>query len=171
MQNNKRTRIFTILLLSMLMGLAGATGDIYGNVTDVSGTVISGATVTVVGAGSATSDATGYYNITAQALGNHTVYADASGYYRSMAAVNHFSNTSQNFSLSAPNYTISDVDNIFIDVIAVGAVEVKDEVPTLVDLAMLWIILAVLVSIVALAIVLIMLAPQKIGKAMGRRRT
>lgn len=68
------------------------------------------------------------------------------------------------------NYTISDVDDIFIDVIATGVVEVKDEIPTLVDLGILWVILAMLVSIVALAVALIMMAPQRIGKAMGRRK-
>lgn len=68
------------------------------------------------------------------------------------------------------NYTIGDVDDIFIDVIATGAVEVKDEIPTLVDLGILWVIIAMLVAIVALAVGLFLLAPETIGKKMKRKK-
>ena len=68
------------------------------------------------------------------------------------------------------NYTIADVDDIFIDIIATGAVEVKSEMPTLIDLALLWIIMAMLVSIVALALGVFLVAPEQIKKRMGRGR-
>ena len=146
--------------------------DLVGNVTTQAGTVISGATIQIVGAGSGTTDATGWYNITGQSPGNYTAYADATGYYRSIASIELTTGfTSQNFSLTAPSYTIGDVDDIFIDVLGTGAVEVKSEMPTLVDLALLWVILAMLVSIVALALGVFLVAPEQIKKRMGHKRT
>lgn len=170
MQNLKRIGILGILLLGMLMGQAAALVNLTGNVTDIAETGISGATVQIVGSSSTTTNSSGGYEFLEHAEGNYSVYADASGYYRGINSVELIgNNVSQNFRLTAPNYTIGDVDDIFIDVIATGGVEIKDEVPTVIDLGILWLILAMLVSIVALAVGLFLIAPETIGKKMKRR--
>jgi len=62
-------------------------GKIYGYVADQStGQPISGATVTVVGVGSVTTDSNGYYEITVNP-GTYTVKAEANGYYNQTKTV------------------------------------------------------------------------------------
>jgi len=62
-------------------------GKIYGYVTDqATGQPISGATVTVQGVGSVTTDSSGYYEITVNP-GTYTVTAEANGYYSQTKSV------------------------------------------------------------------------------------
>ncbi|MFL7869049.1 MAG: S8 family serine peptidase [Anaerolineales bacterium] len=94
-----------------LNAAAPTTGTLEGTVTDASTTLtISGATVTIVGGASTTTNSSGFYQFTNVAQGTYDVTASASGYNPSTAngvTVTAGSTTTQDFALTAsPTGTI-----------------------------------------------------------------
>lgn len=66
------------------------------------------------------------------------------------------------------NYTVSDIDDIVIDMTATAMVEVKGDMPTIVDLGVLYLIITILTMIVAGIVALFYLVPKKLG--VGKKR-
>lgn len=66
------------------------------------------------------------------------------------------------------NYTVSDVDDIVIDIAATAMVEVKDDMPTLIDLGVLYLIITLLLLVVSGVVALFYLVPKKLG--VGKKR-
>lgn len=152
-----------LLLLALVSLVSAVDYNLSGHVLDSSGSAVSGATVQIVGGSSNTSVADGAYGLVASAS-NYTVYAEKSGYYRQVRSINLYQDTVQNFTLSAPNYTVSDVDDIVIDTAATAMVEVKGDVPTLVDLGVLYLFITILIMVVGGIVAIFYIVPKMIAK-------
>ena len=61
------------------------------------------------------------------------------------------------------NYTVSDIDDIVIDITGTAMVEVKDDMPTLIDLGVLYLIIIILLMVVAGVVSLFYIVPKKLG--------
>ena len=68
------------------------------------------------------------------------------------------------------DYIVSDMDDIVIDLTGTAMVEVKTEVPTLVDLGVLFLIISILLLIVAGIVTLFAFVPKKMGATKATKR-
>ena len=125
--------------LALILQVSAVDYNLSGNILDSSGSGISGATVQIVDGVSTSSNAGGYYIFDAVSASNYTVYVDKSRYYRQIRSINLYQNTVQNFTLSAPTYTVGDIDDIVVDTAGSGMVEFKDDISVLIDLGVLYI--------------------------------
>ena len=144
------------------------TYSLSGHVLDSVGSALADATVQIAEGSSTTSNASGFYSVSATS-GTYTVYAVKSGYYRQIKSIGLYENTTQNFTLSAPGYTVSDVDDIIVDVVGYAIVEVKDDTPTLIDLGVLYIIIVILLMVVGAVITMFVIVPKVVGGTKKKR--
>ena len=84
------TALFSLLLLAPATWAQDATGKIAGNVTDASGALVAGATVTVTNVGTKISKQTvtnnqGFYQVLQLPIGNYEVSAQAPGFSKAVA--------------------------------------------------------------------------------------
>lgn len=139
-----------------------------GHVLDSFGSTLADAIVQVVGGSSSTSNTSGFYSVSAN-RGTHTVYAVKSGYYRQIRSIDLYENITQNFTLSAPGYTVSDVDDIVVDLVGYAIVEVKDDTPTLIDLGVLYVIIVILLMVAGTVITMFVIVPKVFGVTKKKR--
>lgn len=155
-------KIMCIFALCMMATGQVTAVDLIGNVTNTTSGGITGAAVVIVGGGSASTVAGGTYNITGQDAGNYTVYARGPGTYRSIAEIELTTGfTSQNFSVAGSNYTIGDVDDITVDLMGTAAVELKDDIPGIVDIGVLIVIISLLTAVVSAIVGMVLLIRWK----------
>lgn len=60
-----------------------------------------------------------------------------------------------------PTYETGDMDDIFIDIIGNATVELKSDMPTLVDIGVLLLLLSGLIAVVGMVVGIFLVAPQK----------
>ena len=100
---------FALVVDGGTFGTPPSTGTLQGTVTNAAtGATISGATVTIVGGASTTTNGSGFYQFTNVAAGTYSVTASATGYNSSTAngvAVTAGNTTVQNFALTATGPT------------------------------------------------------------------
>ena len=168
MKTKKLAGSVLLLFFALIFHASAVDYGLSGYVLDSSGSAISGASVTIVGVASNTSVTDGAYGFTNVSSSTYTVYAEKSGYYRQVRSITLNADTVQNFTLSAPNYTILDMDDIVIDLTGNVLVEVKGDVPTIVDLGVLYFIMILLIMIVGAIIALFLIVPKMIQKRKRR---
>lgn len=164
----KKSILTLLILVSLTYSIYGTT--LSGSVLDSAGATVASATVQVTGHESASTNESGGYVITiAAGDGNYTAYAVKSGYYRHVIHdIDVSDDTAQNFTMGSPDYVVGDMDDIVIDVAGTGMVSVKGQVPTLVDLGVLYLIMALFLAVMGIAIAVFIIVPKKMKISRAR---